>query len=76
MERKVLITSEWCGSCKEAKIKYDSAHIDYMEVQYDSEMGEKLIDEHNIRRIPALVYDGGVIIGTPEDNDLKILTNF
>ena len=39
-------------------------------------MGEKLIDEHNIRRIPALIYDGGVIIGTPESKDLEILTNF
>ena len=74
MEPKILITSEWCGSCREAKRKYDELGVKYREVQYDSEEGEKLVDMHNIRRIPALILEDQLIVGIPEQKDVVKLT--
>ena len=74
MEPKILITSEWCGSCKKAKRKYDELGVKYREVQYDSEEGEKLVNIHNIRRIPVLILEDQLIVGIPEQKDVVKLT--
>ncbi|MGB3908429.1 MAG: thioredoxin family protein [Methanomethylovorans sp.] len=73
MVKVTLVTAQWCHFCptakklwRELKEKYD---FEYVEVDYDSPEGEKLIEEFSIVSVPTTIIDDKIVfVGVPDKN--------
>ncbi|MFH1836017.1 MAG: glutaredoxin domain-containing protein [Methanobacteriota archaeon] len=58
---KILLTSNYCGGCAEAKKMLKKEGIKYREVEADSPEGEKLAKKHKLEYVPAMIINGKVV---------------
>lgn len=70
---KALLTSVKCSCCKNyteiVKSVDPSIHI----VPADSTLGQKLLKEHSIKGLPAIIYNGRIIEGKYSKAALDVL---
>lgn len=60
MNKVVVVSASWCGSCQSLKFQLDKANVDYSVVDAVTDEGMAFCQENGVRGLPTtFVYDGG-----------------
>lgn len=72
MKKVVMYTSEYCPYCVRAKELFNSLEIEFEEISVTDypEKREELIQKHNWMTVPAIFFDGELIGGFDDVNEL------
>ena len=64
MSKIIKIYAEWCGPCKQLSKMLEENNIQHESIDIDSEQGNELATEYNIRSLPTILVldDDGVLI--------------
>lgn len=58
MSKIIKVYAEWCGPCKQLSRMLEENNIKHESIDVDSEEGEKLAVDYNIKSVPTiLVFD-------------------
>lgn len=77
MVKVTLLTAKWCSLCpsakeiwKQLKQQYD---FEYEEIDTNSKRGKEMLEENEIKSVPATLIDGNVVfIGIPNKEEAAL----
>lgn len=59
-----IVTGQFCGACKAVKSILDKKGVKYDEIMFDSEEGKEIIEKSGQNKIPIIVDNDNLYIGS------------
>lgn len=72
MSKVKFIGASWCPNCKPTKQKLETLGVSFWYIDADTDLGEKVCSENNVRSLPSVVLEDGTLLS----GATKILEHF
>lgn len=58
---KIMLSANWCIPCRQLKSQIENSNLDIEIVDIETDRGCELVDQYNVKHIPAFIIDGELV---------------